>query len=130
MRVLVVEDDDFTRLELVKLLQKERYEVDSFDNVADGLRALKVHRYDFVLSDLNLPRDSGLDFLEKTKGDPPFILYSSGPEYSEISEIAERNGALVFITKFTLPNLLERAISAFTKSVKDNTEQTNQLLTR
>ncbi len=130
MRILVVEDDEYTRLELVKSLQRDGYTVDSSTNVADGLRLIKNNKYDFVLSDLNMPKDSGLDFLEKTKGDPPFILYSTGPEFSSISEKAKKFGALVFITDATIPNLLERAIALFSKNVEDNTNIKNQLLTQ
>ncbi len=127
MRILVVEDDDFKRLEILNSLEKDGHTVDDFDNVPDALKALKINRYDFVLSDLNLPNVDGLDFLERTKGDPPFILYTTGREVIGIASLAKQAGALLFITNATIPNLIQRSFDAFKESVENNTKIANSI---
>lgn len=130
MRILVVEDNDKTRLELVKSLEKEGYSVDYSDNGHTALKLIDKNKYDFVLSDLNLPRVDGLELAEKLDGEPPMILYTSGNYVVGLRDLADHFKVKIFMTNATIPNLLERAIALFSKNVQDNTNIKNQLLTQ
>lgn len=130
MRILVVEDEDKTRLELVSSLENEGYSVDSSDNGSSALRLISKNRYDFVLSDLNLPHVDGLELAEKLNGEPPMILYTSGNYVMGLKDLADHFKVKIFMTNATIPNLLEHAIKLFSKNVQDNTNIKNQLLTQ
>ncbi len=70
-RVLVVEDDDDTRLLLRTILEEEGYRVQT---AADGLQALQIleeqPRPAVLLLDLMLPRMDGWVLVERIRGSP------------------------------------------------------------
>ena len=64
-RILVVDDMEFNRHHLRKILEADGFEVDS---VADGRSAwdeLSTQRFDLVITDLRMPDLNGLDLLAK-----------------------------------------------------------------
>ncbi|HLO30001.1 MAG TPA: response regulator transcription factor [Anaerolineales bacterium] len=61
--VLIVDDEDRLRLSLSLILQKENYRVETAANAEDALVYLRLHAYDLMFLDLNLPRMSGIDLL-------------------------------------------------------------------
>lgn len=128
MRILIVEDDEETRLELVDSLQKSGYEVDSVGNGVQAMNIIKNTKYDFVLSDINMPKIGGLELAESLLGDPPMILYTSGYEVTGMRDLAKRFGVDIFMTNATIPNLLKIAMDTFKLKVQDNTDITSRLL--
>jgi len=124
MRILIVEDNDKTRLELVESLKKEGYKVDAVDDGADALRMINNNRYDFVLSDLNLPRVGGLELAEKLGGEPPMILYTSGNSITGLKDLADHFNVKVFMTNATIDSVMR----IFTESVTENCQITDRML--
>jgi len=61
--ILIVDDDEHLRLSLSFILQKENYRVETAANAEEALSYLKLHEYDLMFLDLNLPRMSGIDLL-------------------------------------------------------------------
>lgn len=66
VRVLLVEDDDFTRRLVLRLLND--LEIHAVTEARDGMNALEVLRdkgddIDLIICDLEMPRMSGLDLL-------------------------------------------------------------------
>jgi DNA-binding response OmpR family regulator len=64
-RVLVVDDDDATRISLAAALRREGFSV---DQACDGIRALRLleqSEYDAVVLDIMLPRVSGYEVLDR-----------------------------------------------------------------
>lgn len=106
-KILILEDEEAIRDELVILLSSSGYSAEglsSFDNsVEDILKAAP----DMVLLDINLPHKNGKDILKelRTKSDVPVIMVtSSDAERDELVSIGY--GADDYITKPYNPTLL------------------------
>src|SRR6185369_2580674 len=79
-RVLVVDDDESVREVFALLLRKEGYKVAAAENGFDGLLKLKQLVADVIISDLNMPKMSGFEFLSVVRRRFPKIsvIASSG----------------------------------------------------
>lgn len=64
-RILIVEDEPDMRETLRKALERQGYRVGVAADGAEALRILGEEPFDLVLTDLRLPRMSGLAFLEE-----------------------------------------------------------------
>ena len=64
-RILVVDDEENTRIGLSKLLSQEGFEVESAANGNDALDLLDQHKINLVISDINMPDMNGLAFLRE-----------------------------------------------------------------
>lgn len=64
-RILVVDDEENTRIGLSKLLSQEGFEVESAANGNDALDLLGQHKINLVISDINMPDMNGLAFLRE-----------------------------------------------------------------
>lgn len=62
-RVLVVDDESLVRETAGLILESEGYEVITVADGLDGLQALSKSLPDVIISDLNMPRMSGFEFL-------------------------------------------------------------------
>jgi len=64
-RILVVDDEENTRIGLSKLLSQEGFQVESAANGNDALEMLGQHKINLVISDINMPDMNGLVFLRE-----------------------------------------------------------------
>ncbi len=64
---LVVEDDEVQRLFLMQALIRFGYDVTATDNGMDALELCTEHTYDLVLSDIRMPRLSGISFAKNMR---------------------------------------------------------------
>lgn len=64
-RILVVDDEENTRIGLTKLLSQEGFEVESAANGNDALELLGQKKVSLVISDINMPDMNGLVFLRE-----------------------------------------------------------------
>lgn len=66
-RILVV-DDSFTVREMErKLLESKGYQVDTAVDGVDGWNAVRTGSYDMVISDVDMPRMNGIEFVNRIK---------------------------------------------------------------
>jgi two-component system, NtrC family, response regulator AtoC len=72
--ILVVDDEQFIRLNLKQILTKEKYNVFVNATGAEALETVKKEQIDLALLDLNLPDISGLDVLKHFKQIQPELL--------------------------------------------------------
>lgn len=63
--ILIVDDEENTRLGLSKLLSQEGYVVDLAANGLEALEYLRRQRVNLVISDINMPDMSGIGFLRE-----------------------------------------------------------------
>jgi CheY-like chemotaxis protein len=79
-RILVVDDEDCIRALFGQLLQREGYEVATAKDGFDALLKLKQFLPDLILSDLDMPKMSGVEFLSVVRRRFPKIsvIASSG----------------------------------------------------
>ena len=84
--VLVVDDDESVREATALLLREEGYEVTAAENGFDGLLKLKELVPDVIISDLNMPKMSGFEFLSVVRRRFPEIsvIASSGAYGSRV----------------------------------------------
>ncbi len=64
-RILVVDDEENTRIGLTKLLTQEGFEVMCAANGNEALDCLDQKRVSLVISDINMPNMNGLTFLRE-----------------------------------------------------------------
>ncbi len=98
--VLLVEDDEGTRAELVRNLRGHGYQVAEAATAAAALRAWAARRPDAVLLDLGLPDRDGLDVIRRIRKEgtvPIVVLSARGGEATKV-EALER-GADDYVTK-------------------------------
>lgn len=102
-QVIHVDDEpDFAELaaEFVER-QDERLSVETATNPNDALDRIRTNGIDCVVSDYDMPDQSGIEFLETVRGefpDLPFILYT-GKGSEEVATEAIHNGVTDYIQK-------------------------------
>ncbi len=81
-RILIVEDSMTTRELEKSILQSHGYEVDTCVDGLNALNHLQNHRYDLIVSDVEMPRMDGFELCRSVKQitehhETPFIIVSS-----------------------------------------------------
>ncbi len=110
-RILIVEDEEPVRSMLYQLFDMYGYECVVAADAAEGRESLKMDDFDLILSDLNMPGESGLQFLQYALSQNPglrTILYT-GYDHPEVVERVLEIGISDYLTKpFSLHTLLAR----------------------
>src|SRR5579859_6500446 len=100
-RVLLVDDDEVLVRSYARSLASDGYECDvRFDGEA-AVEAIRTGAYDLVLSDIDMPRLSGLALLERIRAhdlDVPVVLITGSPSL-ETAIAAIEHGALRYLPK-------------------------------
>ncbi len=116
--ILVVEDSATTRTLFKSVLEAKGFNVKIAIDGIDALSLLRMHTFDIVLSDVDMPRMNGFDLVTRIRGmektaELPVILISSD-ESREYRERGIEVGANAYIVKsrFDQEQLLE-AIGRF-----------------
>ena len=116
-RVLVVDDSAIVREVERQMLQGRGYEVDIAVDGADGWNAVRTGGYELVVSDIDMPRMTGLEFVRAIRADPrvqstPVVVVS----YKDRDEDRVRGleaGANYYLTKSSFHD------GRFLKAVED-----------
>jgi two-component system response regulator AtoC len=66
-RILVVDDDTGIRKIGAEVLARHGYQVDAAGDSTTGWKALQAHTYDLLITDLDMPRLSGLKLVKKLR---------------------------------------------------------------
>mgnify|MGYP005849696199 CR=1 FL=1 len=119
MNVLVV-DDFATMRRIVKNLLKE-LGFTKFDEADDGATAWPMAisgKYDFIVSDWNMPNMTGINLLRKVRTDEktketPFLLVTAEQKRSQILEAAEAGVDGYIVKPFTGKTLNEKINKIF-----------------
>ncbi len=101
MRVLVVDDDAVFREELSDLLRDDDHSVTSVPSVAKALESLESDEFDVVLTDLKMPRQTGLDLLREVRSRWPrtLVVMLTGFATVETALDAMKLGAFDYVRK-------------------------------
>ena len=82
MRAIVIEDDIDIQRQIVERLKSEGFAVDSTDNGDEGLYLVQEYPADVAIIDLGLPKMSGLEVIDRIRGQgikiPILILTARG----------------------------------------------------
>jgi len=114
-KVLVVDDDAPLRRASARVLGAEGFEVVQAEDGEEALRLLAAGDFDVVVSDVMMPRTTGLQLLRAIRErdlELPVILMTGAPSMEAALE-AKHHGALHYLTK---PVDSERLVSAVTRA--------------
>ena len=100
-RVLIVDDEESMRDFLSIMLHREGYQVDTAVDGAQAVVHLRDHSYDLVISDIKMPRMTGLELLAHIKERTPETVVLMVTAFSSTDEAVEamKQGAYDYITK-------------------------------
>lgn len=114
-RILVVEDDEVLRNELIELLRNEGYEAEYISTFSDTAGQIIKSKPDLVLLDINIP-ELVLRKLRKETDIPVIMVTSRTSESDEVLSMSY--GADDYITKPYNPTILMLRISAVIKRTR------------
>ena len=100
-RVLVVDDEEIARKNLVHVLDREGYDVSSAPDAESGLRELERLEFDVVLTDLRMGKVGGMDLLETVRRRHPETRVIIVTGFATVPSAIEamKKGAFHYITK-------------------------------
>ena len=107
-RILIVDDEDQIRTLLARLLGAQGYDCITAESAAAGRRALKEGPIALVLSDVNMPGESGIDFTSEVLAQYPdtAVVMVTGMDDRSFAQVAIDLGAYGYILKPFKPNEL------------------------
>ena len=103
-KVLVVEDSPTMRQLIVFALKRIRgFQIVEANDGVDGLKKLSAHKFDLILTDINMPIMDGLKLVSMVRNDPNYketpIIVITTEGATEDRERALALGANEYITK-------------------------------
>lgn len=124
MNALIIDDDKSLRWILENILNK-KFNVTVRSDGMSGLSWLSQgHIPDIIITDMNLPRMNGLDFLKSLKRSGAYknipVIIISGEDDRELKENCIKEGALNFIQKPFDPEELHSIIESVFKNNKQS----------
>jgi len=123
-RILLVDDEENTRMALSRLLTREGYIVDTVANGFEALNHLREHDVNLIVTDINMPEMNGIEFLRELNrsfpGSNVIMITAYGGVESYIEAI--NLGAFEYINKPVkieeLKSVLERIFSTKSCHIK------------
>jgi len=112
-RLLLAEDDEFSRDMLVRRLERHGFEMIAAADGREAVLAARQHRPDLIIMDLDMPVLDGRSAMRQLKSDPhtfkiPIIVLTAHAEPEEVAE-AVSHGCAAYETKpIILKRLMER----------------------
>jgi len=131
MKILIVEDNEDSRILLMKQLSAYGHEVTATANGAEALERALAQPPDIIVSDIMMPKMDGYQLCQECKQndklkDTPFVFYTATYTLEEDERFALSLGADAFFTKPTEPDafvqmlfeIVEKATSGLQPSAK------------
>lgn len=119
MKVLVV-DDMVTMRRIVKNVLKQLgfSNIDEAENGQDGLQKLKAGKYDFVVSDWNMPVMTGIDMLRAIRADEqlkaiPVLMVTAEAQQKNLVEAVQAGVSNYIVKPFTAETMQEKLAKIF-----------------
>lgn len=116
-RVLVVDDHAAARASVRDVLTQAGHTVDAVSSAVEALNRLTAESYDLVITDLQMPGMSGLEFMRELERRPHGAQIVMATAYASVSTAVEamRHGAFDYIEKpfdvERLENVVARALA-------------------
>src|SRR6056300_1045177 len=127
-KIWILDDDKSIRWVLQKALEKNNYLVTSFSNSNEAINHFNHDMPDLIISDIKMPGESGLQFLEKVKSkfaSIPIIIMTA---FSDLDSAVDSYafGAYEYLPKpFDIDEALKIINSAFKTSNSDEADFRN-----
>jgi two-component system, NtrC family, nitrogen regulation response regulator GlnG len=125
-KIWILDDDKSIRWVLQKALEKNNYTVLAFGNTNEAINQFNHDMPDLIVSDIKMPGESGLQFLEKVKGKFPNIPVIIMTAFSDLDSAVDSysHGAYEYLPK---PFDIDNAISVINSAFKDETDELNDI---
>src|SRR5438105_2959042 len=110
--ILIVEDEDDLRQELVEMLEEKGHRILAAENGAKGLKLLNENAVQLVISDLNLPQMDGLSLLRACRAispDVPFVMMTAFGSVKNAVEAMREGAADYLIKPLSMTELITKA---------------------
>ncbi len=100
-KVLIVDDEKSMRITLAEFLKKEDFEVDVASDAFMALQMLSMAEYDIIITDIIMPKISGIELLQKIreKSLTIQIIIMTGEPTVDTAVKAVQSGANDYLTK-------------------------------
>ncbi len=119
MKILIV-DDMVTMRRIVKNVLKQLgfSNIDEAENGQDGLQKLKSSKYDFVVSDWNMPVMTGIDMLRAIRADEqlkarPGLMVTAEAQQKNVVEAGQAGVSNYIVKPFTAETMQEKLAKIF-----------------
>jgi len=125
--ILYIEDEDMIRNSVSNTLKMIFKDVISFDNAQDAYTYYKSNQIDLILSDINLPNLSGIEFsklIRKDNYNIPIILLTA---YTNTDMLLEAT-KLKLVSYITKPVVFDELYGSFKIAVQDILRNSNNIL--
>ncbi len=111
--ILIVDDEKSIRVTLQEFLRTEDYEVLTAESAEEAFDLMAKQAIDVVVSDIILPKISGVELLQKIKklGQTVEVVMITGHPAIETAAAAVRAGAFDYISKPVSFNLIKKVVS-------------------
>jgi two-component system nitrogen regulation response regulator GlnG len=125
-KIWILDDDKSIRWVLQKALEKNNYNVMAFGNTNEAINQFNHDMPDLIVSDIKMPGESGLQFLEKVKGKFPNIPVIIMTAFSDLDSAVDSyaHGAYEYLPK---PFDIDNAINIINSAFKDITDEPNDV---
>jgi two-component system nitrogen regulation response regulator GlnG len=125
-KIWILDDDKSIRWVLQKALEKNNYDVLAFGNTNEAINQFNHDMPDLIISDIKMPGESGLQFLEKVKVKFPKIPVIVMTAFSDLDSALDSyaHGAYEYLPK---PFDIDNAISVINSAFKDTGEELNDI---
>jgi len=131
-KILVIEDEQFIRENIVEILEANDYQVLSAPDGAAGVELALQHLPDLILCDVMMPELDGHAVLQQLRENPatyatPFIFLTAKANTKDLRE-GMNLGADDYLTKpFRVPDLLTAVSTRLEKSLQDRRKADERL---
>ena len=121
MKILVVDDFSTMRRIVKNLLKQIGFEnIEEAEDGQHALSKLKGDRFQFVVSDWNMPNMTGIELLKSVRSDPelkdlPFLMVTAEAEKEKVIEAIKAGVNNYIIKPFTAEILKEKMDKIFEK---------------
>jgi signal transduction histidine kinase len=107
-RIIVIDDDPVMRLSCLKILEKEGYLVETFEDGLQGLERIDQQKPDLLVVDLKMPKIGGMEVIKRVHDIEPDICIVVITGYATIGTAVEamKAGAYDFLPKPFTPDEL------------------------
>ena len=132
-KIWILDDDKSIRWVVQKALEKNNYNVMTFGNTNEAINHFNHDMPDLIVSDIKMPGESGLQFLEKVKEKFPKIPVIIMTAFSDLDSAVDSyaHGAYEYLPKpFDIDNAINVINSAFKDKEKDlnDIDSTNKII--
>lgn len=113
-KILIVDDSMTTRTMIKNILMNVGYAVDAALDVSEALVKLKMNHYDLIMTDLEMPKINGYEFIELLQNDEmymdiPVLVMSSKPREEALAKLRKyRVEGYMQKDTFSQPEFLEK----------------------